>query len=80
MLIHVATPVVDSQALIQATFTRQTSKGHQHYMAVVTYKTILLHTESVEFMEGVQSVEWSIPAEEVGLMNGGIVSINLYDT
>ena len=80
MNIYVEHPVVSSDGPIKATLTRQSAKGHQHYVLALTYKAYLLHTEVVEFMDGAQQAEFSIGAEEVGLMNGGIVSINLYDS
>jgi len=53
---------------------------HQDAMVAVTFKQHILHTDKIEFENGQRDTVATIEVDSLGLMNGGIASVSVYDT
>lgn len=79
MLLHIKDAVVNPDDSINIEVKKAATDKAQDVILTVTQKNVILKTMAVSFQQAETSKIVQIPVSSLGLVNGGVCSVNLYD-
>ena len=80
MIIDVPNPIIEPGNDLILNIKRNDYTKHGDVLLTLNVKTHILYSEIISMTEYVMELEVRIPAVNISLLNGGVLSLSLYDT
>ena len=80
MIINVPNPIIEPGRDLVLNIFRNYHSKHGDVLLILSVKTYILYSKVISLPNYATEQEVRIPAEDISLLNGGVMSLSLYDT